>query len=210
MTRTRQERFRLAVLFIIVCTFFLVAVLRLIYLQVWMHPKYSKIVDDQTRGRISIPAERGIIYDRNGTVVVDNVWAASLYAYPVNERELASVSRYIERFFNLEAGTAKKKFGLAQNRFRWVQRQLDDRTADVIEENAPRGLYLRKEAQRMYPFGLVGKQVLGFTDIDQNGLAGVEYTYDSVLSGQHGWADIRRDGLRNTYRVKEAALVKPI
>ncbi len=210
MKRTRQERFRLGALFAIVCAFFLIAVLRLIYLQVWLHPEYSEIVDDQTRGRISIPAERGIIYDRNGVIVADNVSAASLYAYPVNERELANVSRYVESFFDLKKGAARKKLGLAQDRFRWIERQLDDHTAGVIEKDAPKGLYLRKEAQRMYPFGQVGKQVLGFTDVDQNGLAGVEFTYDSVLSGQNGLADIRRDGQRETYRVKEEALVKPI
>jgi cell division protein FtsI/penicillin-binding protein 2 len=208
--RTKQERFRLAVLFVILCAFFLVTVLRLVYLQVLMHPKYSKIVDDQTRGRVTIPAQRGIIYDRNGTVVADNISVPSLYAYPVNKKELAAVSRYLDSLFQYKSGTARKKYGLAPERFRWIKRRLDDATARYVERSAPRGLYLRKETRRIYPFGTVGKQILGFTDIDQNGLAGIEYSFDSLLAGQKGLADIRRDGLQNTYRVKEATLVKPV
>lgn len=210
MKRTRQERFRLGVLFVFVCTFFLVVVLRLGHFQVLLHPPYSKIVEDQTSGRVSIPAERGIICDRNGTIVADNISVSSLYAYPLSKEELDEASHYLERLFKLKKRTARKKFGLALEKFRWIKRQLDDEMARTIEADSTKGLSLRKETRRVYPFGLVGKQVLGFTDIDQNGLAGVEFSYDSVLAGQKGWADIRRDGLRNTFRVKEAALVKPV
>jgi cell division protein FtsI (penicillin-binding protein 3) len=55
----------------------------------------------------------------------------------------------------------------------------------------------------------VGKQILGFTNIDNQGLSGFELSCDSMLAGVNGWADVRRDGRRNTFRVKEQALVKP-
>jgi len=209
MKRTRQERFRLGVLFVLVCTFFIVAAARLGHLQVLQHPQCSKIVQQQSTSTVSIPAERGLIYDRNGTIVANNVTVSSLYAYPVGKKQLRNVCNYLERLFNLRRGSARKKFGLASQKFRWIKRRLDDKLACVIETNAPCGLYLRKETQRVYPYDLVGKQVLGFTDIDHRGLAGVELSYDSVLAGREGLADIRRDGLRNTFRVKEAALIKP-
>jgi cell division protein FtsI (penicillin-binding protein 3) len=207
--RTRQERFRLGVLFVLVCTFFIVAAARLGHLQVLLHPQCSRIVQQQSTSTVSIPAERGLIYDRNGTIVANNVTVSSLYAYPVGNDQLRNVCNYLERLFNLRRGSARKKFGLASQKFRWIKRTLNDELARAIEANAPRGLYLRKETQRVYPFDLVGKQVLGFTDIDHRGLAGVELSYDSMLAGREGLADIRRDGLRNTFRVKEAALVKP-
>jgi len=210
MKRTRQERFRLGVLFVLVCGFFLVIVIRLVDFQVLLHPQYSRIVEGQTGGKVAIPAERGIICDRNGTIVADNISVSSLYAYPVGQDELKNISHYLERLFQLKRGTARKKFSLASERFRWIKRGLDDETARTIEADSIKGLYLRKETRREYPFGLIGKQVLGFTDIDQNGLAGVEFSYDSVIAGQKGWADIRRDGLHRTFRVKEAALVKPV
>jgi len=210
MKRTRQEKIRLGLIFVLVIGFFSVVAARLVHLQIVLSPAYSEIVSRQSSGKVSIPASRGIIYDRNGRVVANNVTLASLYAYPQSTRELRSVTEYVEKLFGLEKGTAQKKFGLAVKKFRWIKRRLDDDLAGTIAEAAPRGLYLRKETQREYPFGLIGKQILGFTDIDNCGQSGFELAFDSMLAGQQGWADIRRDGLRNTFRVKETALVKPV
>jgi cell division protein FtsI/penicillin-binding protein 2 len=110
----------------------------------------------------------------------------------------------------LKKGEAAGKYNLTVNRFHWIKRHLDDELAERIAREAPCGLYLRTETIRQYPFGLVGRQVLGYTNIDNEGLSGFEYSYDSVLAGVDGWADIRRDGLRNVYKVREQALVKPI
>ncbi len=209
MTRTRQERFRLGSLVVLVCLFFAVAVGRLVHLQVWKHTEYAKKVTDQTSGRVTIPAERGRIYDRRGSIVADNVSVSSLYAYPIDSRQLLNISTYLERSYALKPGRAQRSFKLAVDRFRWIERRLSDKWAGAIEANAPCGLYLRKETQRIYPYSPIGQQVLGFTSIDHIGLAGVELAYDSILAGSEGSADIRRDGLRNIFRVKEQALLQP-
>ena len=210
MKRTRQEKIRLGVLLVCICLFFGIAAARLIQFQVFLAPKYSGIVQRQSSGKVSIPAERGVIYDRTGRIVANNVTVSSLYAYPTDSRSLKEVSRYLERLFSLEAGTARKKYGLAVKKFRWVKRRLPDELAAKVETSAPAGLYLRKGKRRDYPNGLVGKQILGFTDIDNQGQAGFELAHNSTLAGKPGWADIRRDGLRNILRVNETALVKPV
>lgn len=209
MSLTRQQRVRLGSLLVIVCLFFVVAAARLVHLQVFKHAQYSEIVRNQSEGTVDIPAARGLVYDRNGQVVADNIIVSSLYAYPADNKELKAVGIYLEKFLQLKPGTAKRKFGLTPRRFRWVKRRLDDATAEHIAETAPRGLYLRRSANRSYPFGLVGKQILGFTDIDNAGRSGLEFAFDSTLAGRKGMADIFRDGLRNTFRVKEQALVRP-
>ncbi|MEW6412550.1 MAG: penicillin-binding transpeptidase domain-containing protein [Candidatus Zixiibacteriota bacterium] len=209
MTRTRQERLRLGLLFVLVCLFFGVVVTRLVHLQVLLSPKYSEIVNRQSSGKVPIPGSRGIIYDRNGRVVANNVTKSSLYAYPRDKAEMRHVAAYVERVLDLQKGTAVKRFGLEPKRFRWIKRMLDDDLAARIAADAPGGLFLRSETQRDYPFGLIGKQILGFADVDNCGKAGVELSFDSVLAGKNGFADIRRDGLRNTFRIEEQALVKP-
>ncbi|UCG63087.1 MAG: PASTA domain-containing protein [Candidatus Zixiibacteriota bacterium] len=209
MKRTRQERIRLGLFFVLVCCFFAVAVARLVHLQVFLSSRYSEIVNKQSSGTVPIPALRGIIYDRNGKIVANNVTKYSLYAYPRDAAELSHVATYVERLFDHPRGSARQKYGLAIKRFRWVKRLLDDDLARQIAAEAPPGLLLRKETQREYPYGTIGKQIIGFADIDNCGKAGVEMYFDSVLSGREGYADIRRDGLRNTYRVEEQALVKP-
>jgi cell division protein FtsI/penicillin-binding protein 2 len=150
-----------------------------------------------------------MIYDRNGEVVVDNVVASSLYAYPTNRRELGKVAAYVEDLFGMRRGSAVATYGLRPGRFRWIRRHLGDELAERIAETAPPGLHLRRESERSYPFGLIGKQIVGFTDIDNAGQAGIELCYDSLLTGKPGQADVRRSGTAQTYRVKEQALIKP-
>ncbi|PWB75329.1 hypothetical protein C3F09_02910 [candidate division GN15 bacterium] len=210
MTRTRQERIRLGVIFILVILFFAAAVARLIHLQVYEHDRYSSIVEKQSSGRVSIPAERGLIYDRNGRLVAKNVIGSSLYAYPSDDAQLRAAGAFLDKYLHLTPGEAITKYKLDVDRFRWIKRRLNDAEAKQLEKMTVPGLYLRYESQREYPFGTVGKQILGFTDIDNIGQSGFELYYDSLLTGKNGFADIRRDGLNKTYRIKEEALVKPL
>lgn len=210
MKRTRMENRRLGVLVCLVAVFFLTAMARLVQLQVVKHDQCREIVDSQSRGKVVIPAARGMIYDRYGRVVARDVAGSALYAYPHDAGELQRVSSFLDRYYHLKPGSAIRKFGLSVCKFRYITRRLSDEEAERIAQAAPRGLYLREQSRREYPFGVVGKQVLGFTDIDNKGQSGFEWASDSVLAGQTGLADILRDGLRNTIRVRESALVKPV
>ncbi|MBD3402214.1 hypothetical protein GF420_04915, partial [candidate division GN15 bacterium] len=209
MKRTRQERIRLGIMLLVMSLFFSAVVVRLAHLQIFQHDRYSSIVQRQSGGTVGIPAERGAIYDRRGQIVAKNVIASSLYAYPTSSRQVTRIGQYLDRFYGFRSGTSVKKFSLKPRRFSWIERMLDDRLAAQLDREAPAGLYLREESRRSYPFGAVGRQILGFTDIDNVGRSGLELTFDEILAGDSGIADIRRDGLRNTYRVKEAALIQP-
>jgi cell division protein FtsI (penicillin-binding protein 3) len=210
MKRSANDKVRLGVILVFVCLTFGIVISRLVHIQVFRSDAYSAVVDKQSSGKHAIKASRGVIYDRNGMVVASNVILNSLYAYPTNKQELKNISTYLERFFNLPQGTAIKKYRLAVNRFRWIKRKLPDNIAEKIKKDAPRGLALREEPEREYPFGTIGRQILGFTDIDNKGQSGIEFMHDSALAGQVGYVAIRRDGLQNTYRVTETPLQKPV
>ena len=209
MKRTHQEKIRLGLILVMVCLFFGVVAVRLVHLQVVLGNDYSEIVARQSSGTLPIPASRGILYERNGRVVANNVVLKSLFAYPASKEQLWQVAAYIEKVFNLPRGSAVKKYNLDVKRFRWIKRLMSDELAAKIEDENPSGLYLRDEIKREYPFGLTGKQILGFTDIDSKGCSGLELMYNSLLAGKEGKAHIYRDGLSNTYRIKETALTKP-
>jgi cell division protein FtsI (penicillin-binding protein 3) len=207
--RTRSERIRLGVLLILMAVFFTAIATRLTHLQVFQHSRYSQIVERQSGGTVGIPAPRGLIYDRRGQVVAKNEIASSLYAYPTSNAQINKVGAYLDKLYGYKKGTSAKKFSLRLRRFSWIDRMLDDRLAARIDGEAPEGLYLREESRRSYPFGIVGRQVLGFTDIDNIGRSGLELSFEQTLAGDSGIADIRRDGTGNTYRVHEAALIQP-
>lgn len=209
MKRTRLERIRLGVIFVLVAGFFSIAAARLVHLQVFQSTRYSAIVVRQSSSTIRIPAERGAIFDRNGQLVAKNVIARSLYAWPRTNQELARIGSYLENLYDLRRGTAVKRYRLRVKQFSWIKRRLPDRLADQIASEAPSGLHLRRESRRTYPFGIVGKQILGFTDIDNQGQSGFELASDSILAGKLGTADVRKDARQKTYRVNETAVVKP-
>ena len=210
MKRTRQENLRLGALFVLMSIFFSLVIVRLLHFQVVNATRYEEIVARQSTGTVEIPAERGVIYDRTGLVVANNVYCQSLFAYPETKSELQQAASYVERKFGRTRGSAIKDFGLVPNKFRWIKREISDAQVAMVESSAPRGLYLRRESKREYPFGEIGRQILGFTDIDDKGRSGLEYSFDTLLAGSKGMAYFRRDGLRNTYRVREQALVPPV
>ncbi|MDF1544772.1 MAG: penicillin-binding transpeptidase domain-containing protein [bacterium] len=211
MKRTRQEKLRLLILFTLMALFFVLVTIRLLHFQVVKAAQYREIVNDQSTGTVEIPADRGVIYDRNGRVVANNVYQQSLVAYPETKEEVKNVARYIEKLLGRSRGTAIEDFGLAPNRFRKIKRAISDAMAAKVEANAPRGLYLRQGTRRDYPFATIGKQILGFTNADnKEGQSGLEYSCNKKLAGKPGKADYRRDGLRNTYRVREQALIQPV
>lgn len=210
MRRPVNDRLRLGLIYFSVCLVFGVVLLRLGQIQIVKSNAYSAIVEKQSKGTHKVKASRGILYDRNGMVVASNVILKSLYAYPNDEKELNNIAVYLDKFFNLTRGTSKKKFRLAVKRFRWIKRKLPDAQSDIIALNAPPGLTLRKEPKRNYPFGMIGRQIIGFTDVDNKGCSGLELMFDSTLAGQFGKVAIQRDGLRNTFLVEETPIKKPV
>jgi len=205
-----MERIRLGTMIAVIGLFLVIVTVRLVQLQLLTGQRYGQIVDRQSTGKVAIPAARGIIYDRAGRVVARNVTKSSLYAHPRTRAELNEAASYLGRLFDIPATDARKRYSLKVDQFRWVDRHVTDALARRLEADQPSGLYLRKETARVYPFGRAGKQILGFTNIDSEGLSGFELSHDSILAGKKGWADIRRDAHRNTYRVAERALVKPV
>lgn len=210
MRRSGKKNIRLGWIFFITCFAFAAVFARLIHIQIILGSNYEQIVKKQSSGELNLPATRGLIYDRNGMVVANNVVLNSLYAWPTSQKEVRHVAEYIEDYFHLPKGTAVKEFKLSVNHFSWIRRKLDDAAAERIAKDSPKGLYLQEETERTYPFGSIGKQILGFTNIDGKGQAGFELCYDSALAGQDGVAAYRRDGYSNRFRIKEQAIRQPI
>jgi len=208
--KNKTGKSRLVVLFVFVTLFWCLIAGRLFVIQLVHGGEYREIASRQSTGKIAVQPERGLIYDRSGCQVAVNVIRHALYAYPTSHREIANIHNYLDRFFGQKSGTSRKRYPLRRNRFRWIDRDLSDHLAARVINDSISGLYIKKEMKRDYPFGQVGAQMLGCTDIDGRGISGLEYGYDSVLAGSPGLIDYLRDGHLNTYRIKEVPLVKPV
>jgi cell division protein FtsI (penicillin-binding protein 3) len=129
----------------------------------------------------AIQAERGEILDRNGVVLATNLTTKSLYANPQQIIDVdEAVARLTELFPDISAEALHGKFA-SERSFEWIKRNLTPRQqADVTRLGLP-GFYFQAAERRVYPQGALTAHVIGFTDIDNRGLAGIEQAFDGVL-----------------------------
>ncbi len=208
--KNNASRIRLFVVFALVTLVWAVLVVRLAQIQIANGREYGEIAARQSTGKSELQAQRGVIYDRAGREVAINVYRNALYAYPTGSREIKRLGAYLDKLYGYANGTARKKFSLTSSRFTWIDRDLNDQQSNRLLRDSIPGLYIRRELKRDYPFGTIGQQLLGCTDIDGRGISGLEFGYDSLLAGRPGLIDYLRDGQRNTYRIREVPVVPTI
>ncbi|MEC8288830.1 MAG: penicillin-binding protein 2, partial [Pseudomonadota bacterium] len=121
---------------------------------------------------------RADIVDRNGVLLATSLNTASLYANPrlVLDPEQAAL--------RLSGALPDINIKMIENKLRgdrgfvWLRRHLTPRQQFAVNRLGIPALNFQREARRMYPLGQLGAHVLGFTDIDNKGLAGVERYFD--------------------------------
>lgn len=143
--------------------------------------------------------QRGNITDRNGvdlaiSVPVQTVWADPLR---LHERDgLADTRRWqaLAEVFQMPVETLVQRVEDPQRRFVYLRRMVTPAVADYVRQLNIPGVYLKNESRRFYPTGEISSHLLGVTNIDGQGLDGIEAVYDSILTGTPGQRRYRKDG----------------
>ncbi|NIA68619.1 penicillin-binding protein 2 [Pelagibius litoralis] len=124
---------------------------------------------------------RADIVDRNGIVLATTLPTASLYANPRHVRDPEAAAAQLATVLP-QASAAQLGAKLASERsFVWLQRNLTPRQHDAVNRLGIPGLYFQRERRRFYPHGALTPHVVGFTGVDNQGLAGIEQSFDDVL-----------------------------
>ncbi len=128
-------------------------------------------------------AERADIIDRNGVVLATSLATFSLFANPTQVQDVDEAAKELAGVLP-DFSAAELKAKLATDKtFVWLQRNLTPRQQfDVTKLGIP-GLYFQAEEKRVYPLGSLVSHVVGFTDLDNKGIAGIEDSFDDVLAG---------------------------
>ena len=126
---------------------------------------------------------RGLIMDRGGVVLAADIERESLFANPEEVENPAEAALRISRVIGMSPGALQEKLA-RKKRFVWIARKMDGETAASIRRLSIKGLYFKREAQRVYPHGTLASTVLGFVGMDNMGLGGIEYRYNGVLTGR--------------------------
>lgn len=184
---------------------FLAIIIRVFYIQVISYKKLDTLADNLWSRNLPISADRGLITDRNGKVLADNITTVSLVFIPNQIRDKEKVSKEISEILNVKYESiyehASKKSSI--ERVHPEGRQLSYEVAEKIENCGFDGVYLLKESKRYYPYGDLLSHVLGYVGIDNQGLSGIELEYDKYLTGKSGAIKYYSDGKGNRLDLSE-------
>lgn len=192
---SRNKRGESAALFLVsslLTVGFLLVSVRLVVLQGFQHAEWSKRAEREHEKNVSIEAERGTIYDRNGTVLAINVEVPSVYAVPGEIRDHEGVSRKLGAILNVAPRSLAKKLEDGKS-FAWLARKIEPAKAEEIRRLRLDGIGFVMESQRFYPKRALFGHLLGFAGLDNRGLEGLELKYDATLRGEKGWLVLERD-----------------
>ena len=189
-------------------TMLIVIVLRVMYIELIEYDKLSSLANDLWSRDLPIQGNRGLILDRNGVILADNITTTSLVLIPRQIEDKELVSKTLAEILDVTKDEMDKHVNKVTSieRVHPEGRGLDYETADLIESYNFSGVYLVKESKRYYPYGELLSHVLGYVGIDNQGLSGIELEYDEYLQGEDGAIKYFSDAKGNKLNLSEIYL----
>lgn len=191
---------------LLIITFvFIVIIARVFYIQVIDYKKLNKYAGNLWSRNLPIKADRGLIYDRNGVVLADNVTTTSLVLIPNQIKDKEGTTQKLAEILGVSYEDMYKHVSKKTSieRVHPEGRQLSYETADKIKDLKLDGVYLVKESKRSYPYDTYLAHTLGFVGVDNQGLSGIELTYDKYLTGEDGAIKYYSDAKGNRLKLNE-------
>src|SRR5690606_20485462 len=145
--------------------------------------------DDQWPRRVTLQADRGSIFDHNGEELAVSIPAYTISVNPKLVTDEAGVANTLQSILGLSDEETTELYDalVAKERgFVYVRRQVDRELGLIVDELEMVGVNVDAEDRRVLPGGDTGRSVIGRTDIDGNGIAGLELQYDELLTGTPG------------------------
>lgn len=133
----------------------------------------------------TIKAARGRILDRNGKVLADNKTVCTISVIHSQIKDKEKVIEMLCRELSLEEAYVRKRVEKISAIER-IRSNVEKPIGDKIREYELEGVKVDEDFKRYYPYGELASKVLGFTGGDNQGIIGLEVSYDSVLEGVPG------------------------
>ncbi|HBY05463.1 MAG: Peptidoglycan glycosyltransferase [candidate division TM6 bacterium GW2011_GWE2_42_60] len=185
-------------LFLITISFtllFLVALGHLCILQIFEHPFFTDVAHRQYEVVITKHSPRALILDRFGSPLAMNKEVFSAFITPNNLKDKPAVISFLKKQFPNAYERFNKK---ASSCFMYVKRHLLQKEIDALAEADLVDIRLLREQSRFYPHPSLGNTI-GTTDIDNQGLSGLELVFDTQLSGKPSIYRLQKDARSHCY-----------
>ena len=162
---------------------------RLVQVQGFRHAEYAARAEQQHLRPVELRAKRGSILDRRGDELALDVQTATFFADPAMVDQPDEIARHFAPFSkDPEAYTNLQRQLRSPKRFVYLARQLDLDGAATARGQQFNGVFEISETKRYCPSGSLAAQLIGYTNIDNEGNEGIEMACDALLSGTKGAA----------------------
>lgn len=164
----------------------------------WINQINDSFYDKQLKIRImrtlKLAAFRGNIFDRNDSPLAVSTPVASIWVDPteVDAPDDATINK-LATILNLDFTVVKTKLFQTKTSFVYLARSVSPEQEQAIKDLSVAGVYSIQEFKRYYPNGEVTSHIVGFNNIDDNGIEGIEYADNKRLKGKDGSEEVLRD-----------------
>jgi len=197
----KEMRIRARTPLILILLLFVLIEVRLFDLQIVHHQEFAEQARKEQIKVIQTLPERGTIYDRNLEKLAVNIPSYSLYARPERISDPQKVAQELSAILDMKNSELVRKLQ-REKVFVWLKRKLSPAQRKKIESLRISGIGFIEESKRFYPQRKLASHILGFVGIDNQGLAGVEFSYNRELEGKRGRFWVKKDhrGRGNIHR----------
>ncbi|OFC61116.1 peptidoglycan glycosyltransferase FtsI [Candidatus Erwinia dacicola] len=173
--------------------------LRVAYLQVINPDRLVREGDMRSLRVQAVPTSRGMISDRAGRPLAVSVPVNAIWTDPKELQDKGGITldsrwKALSDALSIPLSQLAARVNANPNgRFVYLARQVNPAIGDYVKKLKLPGIFLREESRRYYPAGQVTSHLIGFTNIDGQGIEGVEKSFDKWLTGQPGERTVRKD-----------------
>lgn len=190
--------------------FFFVLIGRLACLQIKEGEIYSAKAAEQWYRDLPLAAGRGIIYDRTGNTIADNMTVYTVYVRPGSVTEPERVAEVLSDELGADKAKLEEKIRLRAVSEITVRKNVDAVTGKKLINLGLDGVYFSADYKRCYAYPEFLAQVVGFTDADNVGQNGLEGYYDKYIKGIAGSELVQSDNGGKEISTKERFYIPPV
>lgn len=184
---------------------FIIVIGKIFYIQFFSYNKLNKLTEELWSRELVINANRGDIVDRNGVILATSITTTTIYVIPSQIVDKELVSEKLSEILNCSYQDVYK-YVSKRSSMEIIKKgkDIDSDTADKINDLKLDGVYLVVDSKRYYPYKDALAHIIGFVGSDNQGLSGLELTYDKYLTGKSGALKYYSDGKGNKLEVPDS------